>query len=97
MMNGKQIAAIVSGLTLAGMIGGGSVYGFKVVDNVETLNIQVVVVDSKANYALDQLLNSLIAHLNKLRAKTNKTAYDIQSISDLEAELKRLRALRYGK
>lgn len=93
----KQIASIISGLTLAGMIGGGSVYGFKVVDNVAVLNTQVVVVDSKANYALEQFLNSLISHLNKLRSKTNKTAYDIQSISDLEAELKRLRALSYGK
>ena len=93
---GKMIGTALAVLTLTGMIGGGAVTAYKVTDNVKALNAAVITVDSKANYALEQLLNSLIAKLNKLRGKPNKTPYDLQQIRDWEKELKRLRALRYG-
>ena len=95
-MSPKMIGYTIGAFTLAGMISSGAVTAYKVTDNVDALNAAVITVDSKANYALEQLLDSLIAKLNKLRDKLNKSPYDLQQIRDWEKELKRLRALRYG-
>lgn len=95
-----MIATSVSALALAGTIGGGAVYGYKYTSNVDSLNVQVVVVDSKANYALDQLIEKITIDLNALHEKAKRgqaTPYDLQRIQDLTQELQRLRTLRYGK
>ena len=99
-MNGKMIGYTIGALTLVGMIGGGSITAYNVSTGVDVNRTAIVVVDSKANYALEQLINDLVATLTRIKDKANAgtaSDYELSRVPELEKELARLRKLRYGK
>ena len=57
----------------------------------------VIVVATKADFALDKHAESLLAQINRLELKPNKTADDRQQLQYLRDELERLRQIRRGK
>jgi len=59
----------------------------------------LVVVASKADYALDKQMEYLLSQINRLDAKARAreaSQYDMEQLRYLREELKRLRALRRG-
>lgn len=58
---------------------------------------QVRLAETKADYALDMLIQSLRDQLARLKAKPNKDLDDYGQISYLRAEIERLRKVRRGQ
>ena len=58
---------------------------------------QVRLAETKADYALDMLIQSLREQLARLKAKPNKDLDDFGQISYLRAEIERLRKVRSGR
>jgi len=90
-----NIATLLGALTLITTISGGTWY---VSENFARQD-DLVVVASKADYALDKQMEYLLSQINRLDSKARAgkaTEYDMEQIRYMREELKRLRALRRG-
>jgi len=90
-MNLIQRASAVTGMII--LVGGG---GWTVSRTFATTD-QVRLAETKADYALDMLIQSLLDQLARLKAKPNKDLDDFGQISYLRAEIERLRKVRRGQ
>jgi len=90
-----NITTLLGALTLITTISGGTWY---VSENFARQD-DLVVVASKADYALDKQMEYLLSQINRLDSKARAgkaTEYDMEQIRYMREELKRLRALRRG-
>lgn len=90
-----NLTTVISLSTLVTAIGGGG-FWFATELNTKADHSEVQVVSAKADYALDKQIEYILAQINKLVAKKNKTPDDFEQLRYLREELKRLREIRRG-
>ena len=88
-----NLATLSTVLGIAATLGGGGYW----VGTTFATNDSVIVIASKADYALDKHLESLLAQANRLEEKRNKTPDDLDQLRYLRDEINRLREIRRGK
>lgn len=91
-MNLSALSAVIS---VSAALGGGG-YWFANELNDRATHDELQVVGIKAEYAIDKHQEYILAQINKLEAKKNKTNDDLEQLRYLREELKRLREVRQG-
>lgn len=90
-----HLVAILGVVLGAFIVGGWQVHAFITEELADRTS--VIVAGTKADFALDKLMEQTIARINQLEAKKAKTVDERDQIKYLRDELERMRQIRRGK